>query len=427
VKYVLGLLAFLVVAACIGVGAYQIGYQRGVLVKKPGETPEEGKTGQVKTVPARKAMMGKVVSAYGVVRAAPEAMHTFSAAYESRVRRFLVTPGQPVAPGTALLEIEPSPATLLQVAQARSTVDSATKKVAQARQAAAAATQDARNVKESTAKALKQVQQRLDMKLATSADLVTAQQDATAAELKLKSLLEMDTSAEVLQAQQDLALALLQQQSLEKLAIQAPQVKSEVAGVVDSLAAQEGQIVPAGGPLVLVAEEKRIEVKLNVEPSDAAALKAGMTVSVAPVLSMEDKKAKPAEGKIRLVSARVNPTSRLVEVYVALPADAGLLLESNVFGRVVLDPHEALVVPRAAVLPFEDKHILYVVEKDKDTVSKRTVETGIEDGDLVEITKGMLEEDDDVVVAGNYELEDAMEVEVKNGGEAKDAAPAPKK
>jgi multidrug efflux pump subunit AcrA (membrane-fusion protein) len=122
------------------------------------------------------------------------------------------------------------------------------------------------------------------------------------------------------------------------------------------------------------------------------------------------------------VSARVNPTSRLVEVFVAMPSDANLLLESNVFGRAIIGAHEAIVVPRSAILPFEDKQILYVVENDK--AYKRTVVTGIEDGNMVEIVHGMVDPGDDIVIEGNYELEEAQEVKVMNPAGDKESAPA---
>jgi multidrug efflux pump subunit AcrA (membrane-fusion protein) len=418
VKSILTILALLVAGACVAACAGYIGYMAGRSAKPAEEAAAaESKTATVVVAPARKVVMGRNVVAYGVVRAAPEAVHVCSVPFESRVRRFLVTPGQPVAAGAVLVEIEPSPATVLLVDQAKSTVASATKKVTQAKQAAANALQDARNMNESAAKTLRDTQQRLALGLATSQEHLTAQQEAAAASLKFRGLEEQRTTPELLQAQQDLELAQLQLANLEKSGAGAAQVKAEVAGVVDTLAAQEGQIVPAGGALLQVAEEKRIEARLGVEPADATLLAAGMPVQVTAV---HGSGAKPVEGHIRLVTSRVNPTSRLVEVFVTLPADANLLLESYVIGRAVIGAKEVLAVPRSAVLPDEDKHVLFTVEDER--AARHVVETGLEQDGLVEIVHGEVSAGDDVVIEGNYELEDAMEVEVETPGAEKEKA-----
>jgi multidrug efflux pump subunit AcrA (membrane-fusion protein) len=419
------LLVLVVVAASAG----YIGFVAG----REGSSGEEEKEKEaqkvatVKTAPARMATMGRTIVAYGVVRAAPEAVHVFSVPFESRVRRLLVTPGQLVAEGAALLEVDPSPGTILLMQQAKSALDSANRKLTQAKQAAAVGLQEARGVKNSAAKILAQTQRRMEMKLATTQEVLQAQQELESAQLKLDGLEKQEATAEVLQAQQDLQAAKLQLESLEKLGIGAAQVKCETAGVVNNLIAQEGQIVPAGGPLVELAEEKRIEVRLGVEPGDATQLQPNQPVRIR---SVRDGETKPIEGRVRMVTRRVNPASRLVDVFVALPADARLLLESYVRGEAVVDSRQALVVPRAAVLPEEDKHIVFTLKDGK--AVEHEVKTGLEDDEQVEVLGDALKAGEMVVVEGNYELEDGMaatletapaESEPKASGAPKEKAP----
>jgi len=425
VKRVLMILVVVAVAAAAGVIGYVSGREGGTGEEKE---KEPQKVAEVKTAAARMTAMGRTIIAYGVVRASPEGVHIFSVPFETRVRRLLVTPGQAVAEGTALLEVDPSPGTILQVQQAKSSVDSATRKLAQARQAAAIGLQEARGARETAAKILTQTQRRLDMRLATGQEVLQAQQELQSAQLKLEGLEKQEATPEVLQAQQDLQAAKLQMDSLDKLGIGNAQVKCETAGVVSNLIAQEGQIVPAGGPLVELAEEKRIEVRLGVEPSDAADLKVGHPVRVRAV---NDGESKPVEGRIRMVTRRVNPASRLVDVFVALaPPEARLMLETYVRGEAVVDSRQALALPRAAVLPDEDKHVVYTI-KDAKAV-KHEVKTGLEDDEQVEVLGDAIKPGEMVVVEGNYELEDGMAVKVetetaekepKSSGAPKEKAP----
>ncbi len=406
-KRLLMLLAVLVVAASAGTIGYLSGREGAPGAEEEG-AKEEAKVAAVKVAPARLATMGKAVVAYGVVRAAPEAVHVYSVPFEVRVRHFQVTPGQPVAAGAVLLEVDPSPAALLQVEEARSNVASATRKLAQAKHAAAVEIRQARSARDADAKLLAQTQRRVEMKLGTSQELVQAQEELDLAQLKLDGLEKADANSEVLQAEQDLELAKLQLESLGKLGIGSAQVRAEMAGIVNNLIAQEGQIVPAGGPLAELAEEKRIEVRLGVDPGDAAGLQPGQPVLVSTV---RDAQAKPVEGRVRLVTRRVNPSSRLVDVFVTLPDDARLLLESYVRGRATLGARETLVVPRSAVLPVEEERVLYTLKDGK--AVKHAVKTGLEDDAQVEILGGEVKAGQAVVVEGNYELEDGMAVEVE--------------
>ena len=404
-KQVLMVLVLVAVAASAGVIGYISGREGGAGEEKE---KEPQKVAEVKTAAARMTAMGRTIIAYGVVRASPEAVHIFSVPFETRVRRLLVTPGQAVAEGTALLEVDPSPGTILQVQQARSSVDSATRKLAQARQAAAIGLQEARGARETAAKILAQTQRRMEMKLATTQEVLQAQQELDSAKLKLEGLEKQEATPEVLQAQQDLQAAKLQLDSIEKLGIGNAQVKCEMAGIVNALLAQEGQIVPAGGPLVELAEEKRIEVRLGVEPDDASDLQANQPMRI---WSVRDGEAKPVEGHVRMITRRVNPASRLVDVFVALPAEAKLLLESYVRGEAVVDSRQALAVPRSAVLPEEDKHIVFTLKDGK--AVEHEVKTGLENDDQVEVLGDALKTGEMVIIEGNYELEDGMAVKVE--------------
>ena len=51
------------------------------------------------------------------------------------------------------------------------------------------------------------------------------------------------------------------------------------AGVVTKIDAQPGAMVPAGTPLATIASSQGLQARVGIEPSDAAAVKAGQKVS----------------------------------------------------------------------------------------------------------------------------------------------------
>ena len=317
---------------------------------------EEPPVATVQTAVAAQAPLNITVAAYGTVIASPEDTHNVSAPFETRVRRVLVTTGQHVESQTPLVEIEPTPAALLEL-------------------------QDARSAKEAAAKDLQQVQQRLDMKLATKSELLTAEQALKLAQSKLDSL--------------------------EKQQIAPRRLTAGMTGLVSKVDVQEGQVIAAGGPLAEVVPSNRVQVRLGVEPRDVPQLRVGQAVELMPV---EHAGSQAVQGKVAIITQRVNPASRLVDVFVALPDKSPLMLETYVRGLVITDTKQALVVPHAAVLPEEDKQIVYTV-KDAKAV-KREVRVGLDDGTHAEILEG-IKAGETVVTQGNYELEDGMAVEVE--------------
>ena len=80
--------------------------------------------------------------------------------------------------------------------------------------------------------------------------------------------------------------------------------------------------------------------------ADAAAQE-GAPITIVPA---NDPNAPKVEGSIRLVTRRIDPTTRLVDVYVALPQGTKLLLDGYVRGEMQRSEKDALVVPRSAVM-----------------------------------------------------------------------------
>ncbi len=302
----------------------------------------------------RRSQIQETITVYGTVVAQPGETRIVSVPFESRVGRLFVTAGEQVKPGTPLVEIGPSAASRLQLQQAH----------------------DA----ESTAqKELQQVQEEFDQRLATNSQLLAAKQAFQAAHLTLQNL---------------------EQQGVGRTTT----LTAQSNGIIRQLSVQEGQIAAAGAPLVENALQNRIEVKLGIEPEDVPYVHDGATVELRPVHT----DAKAISGRVRLITQQVNPATRLVDVFVALPPNSGLMLEGYVRGEMVTASKLTLVVPREAVLPEQKGYSLFTVENNM--AVKHVVHVGLENSKEVEIEGDGLTEGMPVVLSGNYELTSGMAV-----------------
>ena len=323
------------------------------------EEKAAGPVAQVQVAKVERKTITEKVIAYGSVVAQPGKTHSMSVAFETRVRHILVAPGQFVQENDPLTEVELSPGAQVQFQQAK-------------------------NAAEAARKELKQTQDRFNLKLATNQDLSAAEKTARDAEAQLTSLQRAGAGGD-------------------------NRIHADMAGVIAKVNVQDGQIVPPGGPLVEMVAETEIEVKLGVEAEDLLAAKEGASVTIFPV---NDPTADKVEGTVRLVTRRIDPTTRLVDVYVALPVGTKLLLDGYVRGELEHSEKDALVVPRAAVLPNQSRsYEVFTVANNR--AVKRTVKVGLENQKEMQVIADDLHPGDLVVTVGNYELEEDMSVEIQ--------------
>jgi len=189
------------------------------------------------------------------------------------------------------------------------------------------------------------------------------------------------------------------------------------AGIVDRVDVAPGELVPAGGTLLALARPERLAVRMGVEPEEAGLVAAGQEVTIAPVGRTAD--GRTVAGTVRSVARQVSADTRLVPVLVA-PADsaASLLLGEFVRGEIAVHTARGLIVPRSALLPDQDRYVLFTVRGGR--VARHRVDLGVENDSLVAVRDTALAAGDSVVVLGNYELDDGMRVRL--AGAAADSA-----
>jgi RND family efflux transporter MFP subunit len=318
----------------------------------------------VRTAPIQQTRIEHRLTAYGVVVPQNGDVAILSVPFESRIRKILVIPGQRLDSESAVIEIEPSSDTQLQMLQAKYALQ-------------AAATD------------IQQTRQRYSAHLATNQDLLQSEQNMEVARLKLDSLEKQGAGG-------------------------VQQLKA--SGLISKIDVQQGQVVSAGSPLVEVATGARIQIRLGVDPADAAALHLRDPVNIFSTDSSQS-----AEGKIEMISRRIDPDTHMIDLFVSLAPGAAMPLDATVRGEFATAAANALVVPRAAVLPDVDGISLFTVEHDKAIEHKVTL--GVQNDDFVQINGDGLAPGEPVVILGNLELEDGMSVKTDGPPATQEAAP----
>lgn len=178
---------------------------------------------------------------------------------------------------------------------------------------------------------------------------------------------------------------------------------SPIAGTVTDVRVTVGAMPSAGDPLVRVSDLSRVQVLLQVSPTQARELAAGQEALLAECAT---------SGRVSRVSLQADPETRLVEVEVTFSDPAGAVIPGALAAvEIVVGRREAaLVVPQAAV----SGSVVWVVEE-AGTARSRPVAVGLSGDGRVEILSG-LAPGDRVVTAGASLLSDGARVRVVGGG-----------
>jgi RND family efflux transporter MFP subunit len=349
--------------AAIGIGA-------ALLMASPpagaeDDTKADDASVLVATQPAQRGEIAERLIAYGSAAPAVNASMTLSVPAEGRVMRIFVTPGEAVHAGQALLEFHLSAAASSTYAQAQS------------------ALKLAREEQLRTARLLAQ-------------QLATREQQAQA-----------DKAVNDAQA----ALAALEHETGGK-----PQqtLAAPFDGVVAAVPVAQGDRVAAGAALVALTRSNGLIVTVGIEPADVKKLRLQQSAQVEPLTGGADKLA----GKLVRIDRSLNPKTRLVDADIAVEGD---LLQGEAFragietGRI-----KGWLVPRDAVLDDDDGAYLFQIDGSK---AVRVKVKRIGSDDQTTVVDGPLDARREVVVVGNYQLEDGMTVRKDAAKDAgKDAA-----
>lgn len=173
-------------------------------------------------------------------------------------------------------------------------------------------------------------------------------------------------------------------------------VKSPVAGVVSARTAKVGAIASgSASPLFTVIRDGEIELKADLSEDGILKLAPDQKASV----TLAGGAAK-LTGKIRLVEPTLDPQSRLGHVYIRFDepgkARAGMFASAE----IIVEERQGIALPLSAITTADGKTVARKVESG--VVKLVPVETGIQDGQVIEIVSGLAAGDEVVAKAGAY-------------------------
>jgi len=185
------------------------------------------------------------------------------------------------------------------------------------------------------------------------------------------------------------------------------EIRSPIDGVVTERPLYPGETAPAGTPLLVVMDTSSVIARAHIPQFATSALKAGDAASINLPGGVE------VQAKVTLVSPALDPNSTTVEVWVAAPNPKGILRPGSaatvkILARTVND---AIVIPASALVKTPDGASVVMIVGSDGRAHQANVETGIREGDRLQITKG-LKGEEKVIVSGAYALPDNTKVKV---------------
>ncbi len=253
------------------------------------------------------------------------------------------------------------------------------------------------------------------------AELKRRESLANSALLSAEELTRSRSDSARLTASVDVARAAL---GIARQNLQRSELRSQMAGVINTRSVDTGQFVRAGTVLATIVDSSRLRLRFKVSEAESLQATVGGSVSFrVAALGPRDFGA-----RIYHVGRIADSTTRQVEVLAWVdnpgPLKPGFFAEVTLAGQ---ERKRALVVPESAIQASEQGFVTYVVEKGQARL--RPIQVGLRTGTgVVEILSG-LKAGETVVTEGSDRLGDGIPVEVvaadRQAGEAARPSPGP--
>jgi HlyD family secretion protein len=195
------------------------------------------------------------------------------------------------------------------------------------------------------------------------------------------------------------------------------EIRSPIDGVVTDRPVWVGETPPSGTPLLTIMDTSSVVARAHIPQQQAALLKPGDPATITAV------DAASVSGIVVIVSPALDAGSTTVQVWVEADNKSGTLRPgSTVQVKIVARTVEnAIAIPEQALLKSPEGATVVMVVDHQGKAHKREVMTGIDTGDLIQITKG-LQPGEIVVTTGAYGLPDGTQVKPASGQQTKNAS-----
>ncbi len=182
-------------------------------------------------------------------------------------------------------------------------------------------------------------------------------------------------------------------------------LKAPISGIVANITAKEYNMASTSDPFCTIIGDDRFEVDFPVLESEIELLKAGHEVQIEPLAYPGTK----VKGRLNGMNPVVDKNG-MVQAKAIVENTQGKLYEGmNVRVLVQQSIPDKLVVPKSAVVLRSDRQVLFVYADGRS--QWRYVKTGLENSREYTI-EDQLEDGEDVIISGNFNLAHDVEVEV---------------
>jgi HlyD family secretion protein len=194
------------------------------------------------------------------------------------------------------------------------------------------------------------------------------------------------------------------------------EINSPITGVITERAVWEGELAPAGTPLLTVMDVSRVVARGNIPLDQATPLKVGDDATITPGDGSEE-----VPGKVIVVSPAVDANTTTVQIWVeAVNPRERLRPGASVRVSIVAAKvPNAVVVPPAALLPTAEGETVVMVVGSDSLAHEKKIEVGIREPDKVQILSGV-SPGEQVITVGGLGLEDKAKVTIQKPGEKAD-------
>jgi RND family efflux transporter MFP subunit len=334
---------------------------------------------------------------------------------QGRVEQVLVTPGQEVAAGQALMRLKPDQ-TVPQLQGAVAGVDIARGN----RDNALKALDIARAQRDTLRSTLELDTANVDRaeRLAAAGALAEIRLDEARAKLeetrnRLRAADEQVAAAEVAIQQAEAQIRQAQAQADASLvSVEFKNVVAPIAGVVDDVQAKVGDYVSTGQPITTVTQAETLLLNMEVPPEQGPRLRTGLAVELLNPTSKDQL----ATGSLTFVSPNVTRETQSILTKAQFRNVDGLLRDGQtVEARIIWNTRPGILIPVTAISRVGGKEFVYVLDEEtaedgKPVVRLTPVELGDIQGDDFQVLSG-LEQGDRIAVSNILKLKDGTPVE----------------
>jgi len=217
-----------------------------------------------------------------------------------------------------------------------------------------------------------------------------------------KGARQEDRDALLAQIRQAEAALRLAQIHLKNTTIRAP-----ISGIISKRFLDQGAFVSTTAPIVRIVAMDMVKVLVQVVESELAQLRVGAISEI----SVDAYRKQVFRGELSRISPTVDPESRMADIEIQV-GNKDHRLKPGMFARVnlVVQRRNGVLLLLKDSLIRESGHTRVFVHENS-RASLREISLGLEGERYVEVLTG-LQEGEEVIVAGQYELKDMMPMRV---------------